>query len=78
MYENRSTTLGGIRISKSKYRHIKKNAEKILKMKTAGYKKRAIAKELEYIKEQGFPVACVKNRPRRKYPSRSIQRKILG
>ncbi len=39
-------------MSKSKYGHIKKDAEKILAMKAAGYKKREIAEELGLTKEQ--------------------------
>jgi predicted transcriptional regulator len=39
-------------MSKSKYGHIQKDAEKILAMKAAGYKKREIAEELELTKEQ--------------------------
>lgn len=39
-------------MSKSKYGHIKKDTEKILAMKAAGYKKREIAEELGLTKEQ--------------------------
>ena len=39
-------------MSESQYGHIKKDAEKILAMKAAGYKKREIAEELGLTKEQ--------------------------